>query len=178
MYAELPLNPDPNPAPAWLGRIVWIGVGLAIGLTVLSVIRPRPQSMNTDTRSASLPNDQAKVEFLKRYLKLPSDVQAAEFHILYQANSKGFVPGPSDYDIRAVVKVPPDKVPLWTAEFRRTDKPYDVTWAYELLPKAERWSVHSAPVFYEREGVEVVTFEPEGIVFKRVSSQARVAPAP
>jgi hypothetical protein len=172
---ELPLN---NPSSsAWLGRAMWIGVGLAIGLTILNVARPRPASKNTNTASASLPDDQAKVEFLKRYLKLPSEVQAAEFHILYQDNSKGMIPGPSDYDIRAVVKVPPDKVGLWTAEFRRTDTPYDVDWAYRLLPKEDRWAIRSAPAFYEREGVQVVTFEPEGIVFKLVSNQARVSPA-
>jgi hypothetical protein len=81
------------------------------------------------------------------------------------------VPGPSDFDVRAVVKVPPDKVSQWSKEMGIPKPPFDVTWAYELLPKEERWTIRSTPTFYERERVQVVTFEPEGIVFKRVWSR-------
>ena len=126
--------------------------------------------MTTDTRSASLANDPAKLAFLQRYLKLPSEVHATEFHITFKDNRKGIVAGPSDYDIRVAVKVPPDKVPLWAADMPKVD-PFDVAWAHELLPKDDRWALRSAPTFYARERVFVVTFEPEGVVFKRVSSQ-------
>ena len=149
--------------------MVWVAIGLTIGLTILSVTRPSPASMNTDTRSASLPSDQAKLEFLKRYLKLPSDVQAAEFHIRYKANQKGLAPGPSDFDIRAAVKVPADKVALWTADMPKVE-PFDLAWAHEILPTDDRWTTRSTPTYYSRDRVLVVTFEPEGIVFKRVTS--------
>ena len=161
---------DPNPPAPWIGRMIWVGVGLAVGLTLLNLSRPRPGSLTTDTRSGSLATDQAKIQFLGRYLKLPSDVQAAEFHITYKDNRKGMVGGPSDYDIRAAVKVPPDKVPLWAADMPKVD-PFDVAWASELLPKDDRWALRSAPTYYARDRVFVVTYEPEGIVFKRVSSQ-------
>jgi hypothetical protein len=163
---ELPLNKPST--PSWVGRAIWLAVGVTIGLTLLNVFRPKPNLLTTDTRSASLPNDQAKVEFLKRYLRLPSEVQEAEFHITFHDNSKGMVPGPSDFDVRAAVKVPPDKVPAWTAELRKTSAPFDISWAEEFLPKDDRWATHSPPTFYEREGVQVVTYEPEGIVLKRV----------
>jgi hypothetical protein len=146
---------------------MWLAVGLAIGLTVLAVVRPKPGSRSTDTASASLKDDATKIEFLKRYLKLPSEIQAAEFHVKLQENNKGMIPGPPDFDVRAVVKVPPDKIGLWTAEMGAPKAEFDVAWAYQLLPKEDRWKINSPPTFYERDRVQVVTFAPEGIVFKR-----------
>lgn len=168
----LPLSPPgPFAGSKLLPRVMWIALGLTIGLTVLAVVRPRPSAMATDTRSASLQGDAAKLEFLKKYLRLPTEVQATEFHIRYHANSKGMVPGPADYDLRVVVKVPPDNVPQWAAEMGQPTAPFDVAWAYELLPKDQRWQIASPPTYYERDRVQVVTFPPEGIVFKRVWSQ-------
>jgi hypothetical protein len=165
----LPLSPAGSaPGSKLLPRVMWIALGLTIGLTVLAVIRPKPAAMATDTRSAALQGDRAKLDFLKKYLRLPTEVQATEFHITYQDNSKGMVPGPSDYDLRVVVKVSPDKVPQWSAEMGQPTAPFDVAWAYELLPKEDRWRITSTPVYYQRERVQVVTFAPEGIVFKRV----------
>lgn len=171
MSDEAPPENPPRPFESWLARVMWLGMGLAIGLTVLAVVRPKPGSRATDTRSASLRDDAAKLEFLKRYLKLPSDVQATEFDIRYHDNNKGLVPGPSDFDVRAVVKVSPDKVALWTADMGQPTSPFDVAWAYALLPKEDRWTITSAPTFYEHDRVQVVTFGPEGVVFKRVWSR-------
>jgi hypothetical protein len=174
---QRPLEPLPLSPPGFfagsklLQRVMWIALGLTIGLTVLAVSRPRPAAMATDTRSASLQGDPAKLDFLKKYLRLPTEVQATEFHIAYHDNSKGMVPGPSDYDLRVVVKVPPDKVSQWVAEMGQPTAPFDVAWAYELLPKEERWRIASPPTYYQRDRVQVVTFEPEGIVFKRVWSE-------
>ena len=165
-----PRELDPNPPTPWIGRAIWVGIGLAIGLTFLTFSRPRPGTMTTDTRSGSLQNDRARIEFLQRYLKLPSEVQATEFHITFKDNRKGMVSSPSDYDIRVAVKVPPEKVPAWAADMPKVE-PFDVAWARQLLPKDDRWAVHSTPTFYARDRVFVVTYEPEGIVFKRVSSQ-------
>jgi hypothetical protein len=152
-----------------MGRALWVGVGLALGLTLLNFFRPGTGSMTTNTRSASLPSDQAKVYFLKRYLVLPSEVQATEFHIVFHDNRKGLVPGPSDFDIQVAVKVPPDKVPAWTAEMPKAAAPFDISWAKDFLPTDDRWATHSPPNYYERAGVYVVTYEPEGIVLKRVT---------
>jgi hypothetical protein len=46
--------------------------------------------------------------------------------------------------------------------------PFDISWAQAFLPKDEHWATHSPPNYYEREGVQVVTYDPEGIVLKRV----------
>ena len=45
---------------------MWVALGLTIGLTALAFVRGKSKVMPTDTRSASLHGDQAKVEFLKR----------------------------------------------------------------------------------------------------------------
>ena len=171
----LPLSPpsddDASSFSKLLPRLIWVAVGITIGLTALAVVRGRGKVMPTDTRSASVHGDPAKIEFLKRYLLLPSEVDATEFHIVYKENNKGMMPGPADFDIRAAVKVPPDKVPLWIKDMGTPKPPFDVAWAYELLPKEDRWTIHSTPTYYEHDRVQVVTFEPEGIVFKRVWSQ-------
>jgi hypothetical protein len=164
---DLPLNNSST--PAWIGRAIWVGVGLAIGLTLLNAFRPGSRDMTTNTRSASLPTEQAKIEFLNRYLVLPTDVQGTEFHIVFHDNRKGLVPGPSDFDIQVAVKVPPDKVSAWTAEMPKAAAPFDVSWAQDVLPRDDRWATHSTPHYYERAGVYVVTYEPEGIVLKRVT---------
>lgn len=177
MPDERPLEPLTPPSPdgsftaKLLPRLMWVALGLTIGLTALAVVRGKSKVMPTDTRSASLHGDQARIDFLKRYLVLPSEIQATEFHIVFHENNKGMMPGPSDFDIRAAVKVPPDKLGLWIKDMGSPSSPFDVAWAYELLPKEDRWSIHSTPTYYERDRVQIVTFEPEGIVFKRVWSQ-------
>ena len=177
MPDERPLEPLTPPPPdgsftaKLFPRLMWVALGITIGLTALAVVRGKSKVMPTDTRSASLHGDRAKIEFLKRYLVLPSAVEATEFHIVFRENNKGLMPGPSDFDIRAVVKVPPDEVGLWSKDMGSPKPSFDVAWAYELLPKEDRWSIQSTPTYYERDRVQVVTFGPEGIVLKRVWSQ-------
>jgi hypothetical protein len=132
------------------------------------------ESLTTDTRSSSLPSDERKVEFLRRYLQLPSTVETAEFHIVFHDNSRG-VPGPSDYSIEAAIKVAPAAVPSWLAGLE-PDGPVGLpAWAQELLPAGSsdaRWAMHSTPRFYRRPGSNVCLwlFEAEGVVFKKLES--------
>jgi hypothetical protein len=150
-------------------RTAFILAGLAavvaIGVLVL-IFSTRQKGLTTDTRSSELPNEQAKIEFLKKYLKLHSEIDATEFHIRYQDNS-GIVPGPSDWDIEVVMKVPKDKLGLWTTGLQKADQA-DLSWGFDLLPKDERWAIHSKPAIYRQGQTVVALFEPEGIVFKRV----------
>ncbi len=134
--------------------------------------RPGP-SLTTDTRSTQLPTDETRVAFLARYLKLPTPVEAAAFHVVYHDNSHGLVPGPADWDIRAVVRVRPPDAHRWADGLRRVapgDPPLDLSWGRLLLPDAPGWKVGSEPAVFTREGgaVVVAVFEPEGIVMKRV----------
>jgi hypothetical protein len=127
-------------------------------------------SLTTDTHSARFATDAEKVAFLRRYLVFASPVQAAEFHVVYYDNSGG-VPGPSDWDIHAALKVAPEDVALWTEGLRPADAAgADLAWVAALLPPEPRWARASSPKVYERpgEGVLVATYVPEGIVLKHV----------
>jgi len=125
-------------------------------------------SLTTDTHSAQFATDAEKIAFLRRYLVFASPVEATEFHVVYHDNSGG-VPGPSDWDIHAALKVAPADVSLWTVGLRQVDAAgVDLSWGDDLLPREARWARASPPKAYERpgEGVLVAAFEPEGIVLK------------
>jgi hypothetical protein len=133
-------------------------------------------SKTTDTRSSQFSSDREKLKFLSKYLVLHSNVEAAEFHITYHDNSSGLGVGPSDWDIRAVLKVKPQDTALWVAGMRRIEAdtrettPKDgLEWGYELLPKDPRWRVGGTPAVFTRDGLSVVVaiFAADGIVMKR-----------
>jgi len=108
---------------------------------------------------------------------MESNVEAAEFHIRYQDNSGGWVPGPSDWDIQAVMKVRPEDLSRWTEEMStvgadsREGNVFDgwPNWGYSLLPDDPRWQVGSKPTVFARQdgSIMVAVFQPEGIVMKR-----------
>lgn len=62
-------------------------------------------SLTTETDSQSLPDKDQRLAFLARYLRAKSPIADAEFIIRYRDNSGGAIPGPSDWDIRAVLQV-------------------------------------------------------------------------
>ena len=140
----------------------------AAGAIILTLPHPSP-SLTTDTLSSTLSDDAAKVAFLGRYLKLASPVEAAEFHVIYHDNSGGMVPGPSEWDIQAVMKVAPADLPAWTSGMTPTEAA-DLSWGRSLLGPEPRWAVHSALRVYQRGRTIVAVFEPEGIVFKRAQA--------
>ncbi len=91
----------------------------------------------------------------------------------YQDNSRGLVPGPSDWDVRAVVRVRPADTARWAEGLRRlvgAAPSVDLSWGRELLPDQPRWRLASPPALYTRDegAVLVAVFEAEGIVMKRV----------
>lgn len=161
----------------WIGLAAATAVGLpASFFSILSwLVARQPPSLTTDTRSRDLA-EADKVPFLARYLKLRSSVEAAEFHIVYHDNGGGLVPAPSDWDVRAVMKVAPGDIAAWTADVAPPTSPdstaygyapSDLGWIYELLPKTDRWKTTSKPKIYTRSATTVIVFEPEAIVCKR-----------
>jgi hypothetical protein len=141
-----------------------LGVVLAVGVLVM-VFFAAEAKRTTDTRSSDFSDDQAKMAFLKKYLKMYSEIEATEFHVRYQDNS-GLVPGPSNWDMQVVMKIPRDKLGPWTTGLKKTDQA-DLSWGYDLLPKDERWAIRSKPTIYCRGQTVVAVFESEGIVFKQ-----------
>jgi len=128
---------------------------------------------STDTWSASLEDKTEKLAFLREYLAILSEVIDAEYHIVYHDNSGGMIPGPSDWDIRAVLKVAPEDVPLWTDGV-------NMLISYQLDPSM--WDDLKTAYFTwtEPEGIEcwklpdskiyMVTYIDSGIILLRAST--------
>ena len=153
------------------------GAALAVGVLCFATFWSCRRSLTTDTHSSQLSSDREKVEFLAKYLALKSGVQAAEFHVVYRDNSTGIVPGPSDAEVEAVLKVRPADVRLWVSGMQRQEVDGtgrsvrdQLAWGYALLPDAAMWRVSSEPaVFRSGSGsTTVAAFESEGIVMTRV----------
>ena len=119
-------------------------------------------SLTTDTRSDSLPDPAARREFLKRYYKLPSPVEQVSFHIWYQDNSGGGVPGPSDRDLRIVAKVKPEDLDAWVNNFSSAEE-LDVAWVNALVD----WELGDSPEFYGDDREMVLLYRQTGIVARR-----------
>jgi hypothetical protein len=129
----------------------------------------RSLNRSTDTHSSQFATDTDKIQFLKRYLTLPTAVEAAEFHVVYHDNSGGGIPGPSDWDIQAVLKVAPQHLSAWTQDAKITSKKQDLAWGYRLAQQ-RGWKFRSAPKFYTATGKIVAVFEKEGFIFQKVAT--------
>lgn len=134
---------------------------------------PEKESLTTDTWSSSFANPNEKLAFLEPYFKMFSPVLEAEYHIEYHDNAGGWVPGPSDYDIRVALKVAPEDIPLWTEGFDRVaDGEIDMAWWDGLSTPALSWEARNGAPGYKRPNrrVYLIVFADEGIVLKRITT--------
>ncbi len=147
------------------GKVAKIGLlGIMLGMYFVAC-----SSKTIDKHSSEFPDDKAKVAFLKTYIKMYSDIESAEFYIVYRDNTAG-VPGPSDWSMEVVMKMSRDKVSLWTAGLQPAKEEVDLSWGYNLVPADRKWAIQSKPSLFIRGHSVVAVFEPEGIVFKRIRS--------
>lgn len=131
---------------------------------------PKHRSMSTDTHSKQFATDADKIRFLKRYLSLPTVVEAAEFHVAYHDNSGGGIPGPSDWDMQVVLKVAPQDLSVWTQNMKvTTAQKQDLAWGYSLAQQ-RGWILQSTPKVYTAPGKIVAVFEKERFIFKRLTT--------
>lgn len=118
--------------------------------------------LTTDTRSTELSTEVEQIKFLRRYVELQSAVTQTKFHIIYHDNSGGLVPGPSDWNIQAVMQV--EDVAPWIDGKTQLDSA-DFTWADALLTEELRPS--SQPTYYTNGATTIAVFEPELIIYFR-----------
>ena len=114
-------------------------VGVA-GLLLLVVTGCGPSGpTTTDTSSESLPTLAERVEFLQRYVTFHRTYRELDFRIEYRDNSRGLVPGPSDWDIRLVAVVPPEELAAWVPPGVEPVRPTtaETSWLADV-PGAER----------------------------------------
>jgi hypothetical protein len=133
---------------------------LLVVMIFSSTVLAQEFSLTTDTASSQFATLEEKIAFLERYLELPSEAKAAEYHIVYHDNSSGRVPGPSDWDMRVVVKVESEAIPLWLESLKATEEPFDLSWAFALV---QDWHLESSPKFFTGDK-RVAVFEVEGVV--------------
>ncbi len=145
-------------------------VVLVLALLLASCGGATTPDRTTDTSSSVFGTDAEKVDFLDNYLTPLSPIRAAEYRVIYHDNSGG-IPGPSDYDITAVLLVAPADVAAWTDGMTPAPTGTDLSWGYALLPPDSRWAVGGTPDVYTRAGgVTLAVFPREGVLFKRVTS--------
>ena len=144
-----------------------IGLSAVIGLAilVLAACSGPTSDRSTDTRSVDLSTEAEQIEFLGRYVNLKSAVSETEFHIVYHDNSGGLVPGPSDWDIRAVMVV--DDVAPWI-DGKTAVETADFSWADSIVTEGLRPS--SQPRYYTNSTTAIAVYEPESIIFFRSST--------
>jgi len=104
------------------------------------------KSRTTDTRSTSLPTAKERVAFFCDYVLCPTRPDDAAFHLVYQDNSRGLVPGPDDATIHAVLKVPVADIAQWSKSCVPGGADARPPWLAEVL-KGTGWVPKTAPDF-------------------------------
>ncbi|MGJ8674109.1 hypothetical protein [Rubritalea sp.] len=85
------------------------------------------ESKSTQTTSATFSTNEAKVDFIQRYVTFRREYTKLEFNIDYLDNSTGLVPGPSDWDIRIIATVPEHSLSAWHIDLTSTPD-IDTSW--------------------------------------------------
>ena len=125
------------------------------------------EDLSTDTWSSEFTDKQEKIEFFEKYVVCPSAVLDTEFHIVYNDNSTGLVPGPSDWSISAAVKIDPAESSKWTENMDLINEDQiDMFWWVDL--PLEDWDLSGDPVYYKRPEAwsYIILYEEQGIVIK------------
>lgn len=126
---------------------------------IAPIVQSPATNRTTDTSSSAFATDAEKVAFLEQYVRFHSAVDKAEFRVNFHDNSTGRVPGPSDWEIRAVMHVA--DAAAWIKD-KTQREPFDLAWAEpfyreDLQPSGE-------PQFYESGETRLAIFEAEQIV--------------
>jgi len=135
------------------------------------------EDLTTDTWSTELENHDEKIQFLKEYVECPSEVLDAEYHIIFQDNSKGFVPGPSYWTVSAAIKINNSDIDEWTSDMEEVSKEQiDTNWWSNLNItdwnisdwNINDWILNDSTACYKRpnESSYLVVYDEQGILLK------------
>ena len=151
--------------------VLFISIMFIFGLICYKSVEKK--SMSTNTTSTNFKSSIDKVGFLKKYLTFYSDILDTEYIIIYRDNSKGLIKGPSDWDMRVVMKVNKASINKWTKGLDKVDdKVIDLNWWNKVPIDNENWKLSSKPEFYKKKGerVYLVVYDQEGIILKMVTT--------
>lgn len=60
-----------------------------------------------------------KEEFLAKYIQIADkSFEKLDFHVFYNDNSGGMVPGPSDMNVSFIAQVPQDEINIWIKDLK------------------------------------------------------------
>ena len=126
---------------------------------------------STDTWSSSFENADDKLSFLSCYLVSFSEILDVEYHIFYADNATGWVPGPSDWDIRVALKVKAEDIPLWLDGYSEIPSDeIDLRWWDKILTDDLTWSPDEMKC-YKRDNARsyLAVFSDEGFLLKCIT---------
>ncbi len=118
----------------------------------------------TDTQSSAFGTKEGKLDFLRKYLTHMEGVRDAEYHIVFQDNGAGLVPGPTDYSIIVALVVDPDSLVHWTENCVGKDTLVDADPWRKALSGFDWPVTDSALVCRPEPGVEKIIYRNDGVV--------------
>jgi len=89
------------------------------------------KSKTTDTNSAGFSTLREKQAFLEQYVTFRRNYEELEFDIFYIDGGDGRMPGPTEWDIRVLAKVPADDIDQWISGMAQT-KSADTSWVSSI----------------------------------------------
>lgn len=119
-----------------------------------------------------------RIRILKQEIHPFSEFHDAEFKLFnvngFKGQRQGFtVPGGSSFDYKFVIRADTADLRKWTESMvvKSDTAQIDPTWTKELTTRrSTNWRTTCKPTYYirENEGVTVIAFQNDGILFKRV----------
>ena len=86
----------------------------------------------TRTSSGNFKTLSEKKKFLEKYVTFTRTYKKLEFNIIYQNNSSGLVPGPSDFNISIYANVPKNEINFWINGLTISSTPKELSWVNSI----------------------------------------------
>lgn len=133
-------------------------------------------SNKTKLKSNIINDKTERIRILNKEVKIFSEIQNGEFDLF---NENGFgddflsVPGASYSYYLFSVKIKPNDIEKWKEGLiEKEGEIKKEKWVFDLIKvRRNEWIFNSEPKFYTRKeetGVDIIIFEKEGIIFKRI----------
>jgi hypothetical protein len=120
---------------------------------------------STHTSSSAFATLPEKVAFLEQYVTFRRHYRELEYGVFYQ-NNGGCPPGPSEWDVTIIARVPPDELAAWTADMKPV-----ATRPPELYKLASELDIRGVDTWYEASGKVVGVDRERAIVIYRASAR-------
>jgi len=107
---------------------------LPLWVYVLLVLSSAANAGNNHVTSRGMKNCRDRIVSLKKYIRLASEIQDAEYDIYdVNLNAGVSIPGPTHRDYRLAVAIHRNDAENWLQTLTQDSKPRDVQWCMNLL---------------------------------------------